>query len=114
MIAKSTIGIAAKDLSIVEGDTMAFCKNKTAIALYQKKPLFGPGTATFTNSLFLNHQIFSEIEKESHLNLRLVGSDRLSSHSGLLQDQTFEGTREMLSAIPVLQPAFSIMGNICN
>lgn len=51
-IEKSVIGVASKDLSNVHVYASSFYGNQTAIALYQKKPLFGSASAKVVATLF--------------------------------------------------------------
>ncbi len=69
-INKANIGIASKDLSVINGNNVAISNSKIAFALYEKKPEFGPGTMNIHN-LTLSGQINIEylVQKKSILTI---------------------------------------------
>ncbi|MBF0448643.1 MAG: CotH kinase family protein [Magnetococcales bacterium] len=72
----SKIGLAAKDLSTVFGYASHFQNNETAVALYQKKPIFGGSRVQIFGSLFWKNQKSFFLDESSRLSLVGVGLDK--------------------------------------
>ncbi len=66
-IKKSEIGIAGKDLSIVEGKGLTIIDNKLAFTAFKKKPEFGPSQIILTEVILENVETIYLIEDKSSL-----------------------------------------------
>ncbi|OGY19147.1 MAG: hypothetical protein A2784_00105 [Candidatus Chisholmbacteria bacterium RIFCSPHIGHO2_01_FULL_48_12] len=66
-ISGCNIGIAVKDLSQAHIDRNRLINNHTAIAAYQKKPIFGGGTVIFGNNQLIDNQQDFDISPGSQL-----------------------------------------------
>ena len=70
LITDAAMGIAVKDLSnaIIVNNTIA--TNQIAIALYEKKSSFGPGTALVVNNLLFHNQFVIDTKHDSKVTAR--------------------------------------------
>jgi hypothetical protein len=69
VVVGSVYGVAVKDLSRATLLDNVFINNKTGIALYQKKPIWGGGTATSTGSVLYGNGSETSLDKLSQLTL---------------------------------------------
>lgn len=67
-IARCEIGMAVKDLSKVEVYSTTFLDNKVGIAAYQKKAIFGGGTANVFQSVLWNNEVQTSLDPWSKVN----------------------------------------------
>lgn len=65
IITGSVFGTAVKDRSRAILKDNIYVKNKTAIALYEKKAMWGGGTATSTGSIFFGNEKTTSVDKNS-------------------------------------------------
>ena len=73
-VIESNIGVASKDNSIVSLDTVLITGSQIGVALYQKKPEFGPGSLEINGLVLKDTQVPSLVEEGS---LLLMNSERI-------------------------------------
>ena len=82
LITDATMGIAVKDLStaLILNNTIA--TNATAIALYEKKPSFGPATASLINNHLIENLMTIDTKNGSTITARFNATPVLLSGEG--------------------------------
>lgn len=68
-ITESEIGVAGKDLSIVDGNTVILKNNKLGFTAFKKKPEFGPSHISLTGVKQINIETSHLIENKSSLTI---------------------------------------------
>ncbi len=77
-IANSLIGIASKDQSKLEGEGILIQSAKIGVAVYQKKPEYGPSSARLSELKFknINSRILAEVFSNVFINNQKIESNR--------------------------------------
>jgi len=95
LVVDNGMGSAVKDLSEAFFLENTFAKNKTAIAAYEKKPLFGGASFyLFENRLEENESKFSLDEKSSQGSVDLSGKE--AAFREAIASRNIEGLKEIL------------------
>jgi hypothetical protein len=87
----SATGLAIKDLSQVRVASSVLFGNRTAIAAYRKKPIFGGGSGEIVSSLLWRNGRDVELDDESTLRLDAVALERWEPVAGAVADDVRTG-----------------------